>query len=128
MFDCGDNSCRFAKNKTGMRTNGGCRCFENPVVKAKITMIVNAFSDGDLINIKTATAEELLQNESVKMLVERLHREIRNGMNHFDDCKVFFEDADGFDIDANESEICNCGAAWEYNQSLEALKKFEVKE
>lgn len=25
-IDCGDNSCRFAKNKTGMRTNGGCRC------------------------------------------------------------------------------------------------------
>lgn len=24
--DCGDNSCRFAKNKSGMRTNGGCRC------------------------------------------------------------------------------------------------------
>lgn len=26
--DCGDNSCRFAKNKSGMRTNGGCRCVE----------------------------------------------------------------------------------------------------
>lgn len=26
-LDCGDNSCHFAKNKTGMRTNGGCRCF-----------------------------------------------------------------------------------------------------
>lgn len=25
-WDCGDNSCYFAKNKTGMRTNGGCRC------------------------------------------------------------------------------------------------------
>ncbi len=24
--DCGDNSCRYAKNKGGMRTNGGCRC------------------------------------------------------------------------------------------------------
>lgn len=28
-LDCGDNSCSFAKNKTGMRTNGGCRCFKN---------------------------------------------------------------------------------------------------
>jgi len=27
-LDCGDNSCLFAKNKGGMRTNGGCRCFE----------------------------------------------------------------------------------------------------
>lgn len=28
-WDCGDNSCRFAKKKGGMRTNGGCRCLEN---------------------------------------------------------------------------------------------------
>lgn len=28
-FDCGDNSCRFARGKGGMRTNGGCRCTEN---------------------------------------------------------------------------------------------------
>lgn len=25
-IDCGDNSCKYAKEKTGMRTNGGCRC------------------------------------------------------------------------------------------------------
>lgn len=25
-LDCGDNSCLYAENKTGMRTNGGCRC------------------------------------------------------------------------------------------------------
>ncbi len=25
-IDCGDNSCRFARKKGGMRTNGGCRC------------------------------------------------------------------------------------------------------
>ena len=27
-LDCGDNSCRFAQNKGGMRTNGGCRCLK----------------------------------------------------------------------------------------------------
>jgi hypothetical protein len=26
MLDCGDSSCHFAKQKSGMRTNGGCRC------------------------------------------------------------------------------------------------------
>ena len=25
-LDCGDHSCRFAVDKSGMRTNGGCRC------------------------------------------------------------------------------------------------------
>ena len=29
-LDCGDNSCRFALRKGGMRTNGGCRCFDRP--------------------------------------------------------------------------------------------------
>jgi len=28
-LDCGDNSCEFAENKTGMRTNGGCRCLKD---------------------------------------------------------------------------------------------------
>lgn len=28
--DCGDNSCLFdGKGKGGMRTNGGCRCYQN---------------------------------------------------------------------------------------------------
>lgn len=26
VMDCGDNSCNFAIDKGGMRTNGGCRC------------------------------------------------------------------------------------------------------
>lgn len=25
-LDCGDNSCYFASNRQGQRTNGGCRC------------------------------------------------------------------------------------------------------
>jgi hypothetical protein len=28
-IDCGDNSCRYATVKGGMRTNGGCRCSRN---------------------------------------------------------------------------------------------------
>jgi len=27
-LDCGDSSCRYTKNRTGMRTNGGCRCID----------------------------------------------------------------------------------------------------
>lgn len=26
LMDCGDSSCEFALKRTGMRTNGGCRC------------------------------------------------------------------------------------------------------
>lgn len=31
MPDCGSNSCLYATNKGGMRTNGGCRCDRCPV-------------------------------------------------------------------------------------------------
>lgn len=27
-LDCGDNSCYFSQNKSGMRTNAQCRCFQ----------------------------------------------------------------------------------------------------
>ncbi len=27
VVDCCDSSCMFAEKRTGMRTNGGCRCF-----------------------------------------------------------------------------------------------------
>jgi hypothetical protein len=34
--DCGDNSCQFALEKKGMRTNGGCRCFsERSMMKSQ---------------------------------------------------------------------------------------------
>jgi hypothetical protein len=35
--DCGSNSCRYAvKPKTGMRTNGGCKCDECPWCGANV--------------------------------------------------------------------------------------------
>ena len=27
--DCGDSSCKFAIDRSGQRTNGGCRCMKN---------------------------------------------------------------------------------------------------
>ena len=36
-LDCGDNSCIFApKPMTGMRTNGGCRCFKHLPTKQRL--------------------------------------------------------------------------------------------
>ena len=34
-IDCGDNSCLFCDKLTGMRTNGGCRCFNGRGNKPK---------------------------------------------------------------------------------------------
>lgn len=36
MPDCGDNSCRYATQRGGMRTNGGCRCDQCPSCGAPI--------------------------------------------------------------------------------------------
>lgn len=35
-LDCGDNSCYYATNKGGMRTNGGCRCMRNQPEKTQM--------------------------------------------------------------------------------------------
>ena len=50
--DCGDNSCRFAIHKGGMRTNGGCRCIEEsgmPVEKRRrvVATIKSALASPD---------------------------------------------------------------------------------
>jgi hypothetical protein len=37
ILDCGDNSCVFAPRPlTGMRTNGGCRCFRDLTTKQRL--------------------------------------------------------------------------------------------
>jgi hypothetical protein len=36
MPDCGDNSCLYAKKRTGMRTNSSCRCDRCPQCSAII--------------------------------------------------------------------------------------------
>ena len=43
-LDCGDNSCRFAVAKGGMRTNGGCRCIDN--LMERIAELEKALADG----------------------------------------------------------------------------------
>jgi hypothetical protein len=54
--DCGDSSCWFALKKSGMRTNGGCRCSDNKgkeleryarKLKQKIDTLYDAIKHGD---------------------------------------------------------------------------------
>ena len=40
-IDCGDNSCKYATDKTGMRTNGGCRCSRNHGHKVEFFLMQN---------------------------------------------------------------------------------------
>ena len=43
-MDCGDHGCVFARNKTGMRTNGGCHCLPTDIPSAKRAEIKSAFA------------------------------------------------------------------------------------
>lgn len=38
QLDCGDHSCVFARDRTGMRTNGGCRCLHDLPVEKRIAL------------------------------------------------------------------------------------------
>jgi len=40
-LDCGDSSCRYAINRGGMRTNGGCRCSDNDGRKVERFLLRN---------------------------------------------------------------------------------------
>lgn len=35
-LDCGDSGCKYASPRTGMRTNGGCRCDQCPLCEQHI--------------------------------------------------------------------------------------------
>ncbi len=53
-IDCGDNSCLYAKHKGGIRTNGGCRCFE-----------AKAYQQGRDLNRALAEAKRFLAKQSI---------------------------------------------------------------
>jgi hypothetical protein len=97
-LDCGDNSCLFATNKGGMRTNGGCRCIPpgNAKLSIKVQEILNASSakDAEIALLKAEvekwkkeadTTWKLLHKkaEEVELLREDYNREFEHAKNHF---------------------------------------------
>ena len=40
VVDCGDNSCLFAEARGGMRTNGGCRCFDELPASSRRQLVI----------------------------------------------------------------------------------------
>ena len=41
VMDCGDSSCLYAVEKTGQRTNGGCRCVGRPENNSKFRLYMH---------------------------------------------------------------------------------------
>lgn len=61
-LDCGDSSCLFAKNKGGMRTNGGCRCL-NGRPNYGFHILSNNF---DKIAAVVDSAKDYFENNSLR--------------------------------------------------------------
>lgn len=88
--DCGDNSCRFAAKRGGMRTNGGCRCLERSMVHWNA---VEKYAAGMTPAMALRLIEEIRAKDGeIKVLngmFDKLHGE------WFDLCKVAdFKDAE----------------------------------
>lgn len=64
-LDCGDNSCAFCppEKKTGMRTNGGCRCLQGADQEERRT------AQRQVISIRAQLQES---QEQVRVLRERI--------------------------------------------------------
>lgn len=67
-LDCGDSSCYYAENKSGMRTNGGCRCHE----KFHFRNVAREwFEENERLNRWKELIERAPEFEAQKVAVER---------------------------------------------------------
>lgn len=89
--DCGDNSCRFAKSKGGMRTNGGCRCYRDNSITQRHYVL----------KLRILHAEHELLSRAVGVLLtvvrgnETFHR--LGGIDDCEPCTALAEVAEIFD-------------------------------
>jgi hypothetical protein len=83
-LDCGDNSCLFATNKGGMRTNGGCRCIPpgNAKLSIKVQEILNASNAKDAEIARLTKENKILSLKVSGTLANNLcpdHRDKQSG-------------------------------------------------
>lgn len=99
-LDCGSSACRFARTKTGMRNNGGCRCVEvrHPGGASRIVNLVRGlpavFDALTASRAASKAAEERGRREATAQIVEALNVWADDSAQHF------AERARGLDVDA----------------------------
>lgn len=77
-LDCGDNSCEFAENKTGMRTNGGCRCLKDMDFSRRMAVrryLVALREENARLKARLVEMYERIIPEEIAKGLERLTRE-----------------------------------------------------
>ena len=65
-LDCGDRNCLFATDKSGMRTNGGCRCI--PPGHSRLSLKVQEILDEGKRKDSFRTQAEAAENKLKKIM------------------------------------------------------------
>jgi hypothetical protein len=89
---CGDNSCVFSpiRKSGGMRTNGGCRCFENLKLNTQILNVMKLFdaTQPDLVPYNNREEVEHIRC-SVRMLL-KAYRELEQKNKELEECLKWY--------------------------------------
>lgn len=69
-MDCGDNSCVFALDRGGMRTNGGCRCLKDYDIPTALRHQLHAYALD--VRRRVAAAEDPIRQDERRRIAARL--------------------------------------------------------
>ncbi len=69
IIDCGDSGCRFAPTKTGMRTNGGCSCYERAGFHPSAVLAAKEMLP-ELLRLRSRLADFELAAEEVRAALQ----------------------------------------------------------
>lgn len=119
-LDCGDHSCRYAVVRTGMRTNGGCRCEPPAKQIADLTRrLEEAQEDARRVRIeRDHTYEHLLDIQAKLAAVEQERDTMRTAL-------LAAKDAlEGY---AACCDGCTCGDGWGHEAAQAALLRLAQK-
>ncbi len=82
-LDCGDSSCMFNANRTGIRTNSGCRCFSNhgftrSSIESAMMMLPEIIKLRDELAQSQARVSELLRdNDRLDHNLEKTYKNLK---------------------------------------------------
>jgi hypothetical protein len=82
-LDCGDNSCRYATTKGGMRTNGGCRCTRSTVMAQYVPLLETSLA-AERQRADDAEAKLKVMREALEHYADRESWIRTPGLNLFD--------------------------------------------
>lgn len=73
-MDCGDHSCLFAKDKSGQRTNGGCRCLDGLTFEHRRDVKLKlAEQEAEIAQLRTRLSQAESERDGYKKMWDERH-------------------------------------------------------